>query len=446
MNQNPNVRKSLYFALIAFSLVFAGFIFYKGKDKIVIPELKERKGELANAPDWETTQQTVQKLMITLKTKPDDAKTKLLLAKEFIQEGRASGDFTYYNKAALDLINEVLAKDPKNQDALCIKGTVYLSQHRFAEGKEVAENLLKMNPYNSFVYGLLVDANVEMGDYQKAVEMSDKMVSVRPDIRSYSRISYLREIHGDVPGSLEAIKMAVSAGYPGYEDTEWARMVAAHLLEDSGKLDEAEAQYNLALGFRKGYPFATAGLGRIARYRKDYPKAIQQYERAKTAMADASFFEELIDLYRLNNQPEKADEYAKILLNSLLADNISAKKDKDAGHFSDRDIAAVYLKMNEPEKALEYAQTEYDRRPQNIDACETLAWVFYKIGKPEKAAPLMATALRTNSQNPERLMKAGLISVANGQKTEGEALISKAMALKPYMDEELVAAAKKLKP
>ena len=34
-------------------------------------------------------------------------------------------------------------------------------------------------PTNAFICGILVDANVEMGDYKKAVEYSDNMVSLR---------------------------------------------------------------------------------------------------------------------------------------------------------------------------------------------------------------------------------------------------------------------------
>ncbi len=45
--------------------------------------------------------------------------------------------------------------------------------------------------------------------------MLNRMVSIRPDIRSYSRISYLREIHGDIPGAIEAMELAVEAGAPG---------------------------------------------------------------------------------------------------------------------------------------------------------------------------------------------------------------------------------------
>ncbi len=441
--QSP-VRNTLYGALVVVCAAFAAFIFINGKNKSTLPEFKDRTGVLANAPEWAETKIRVAKILTDLKAKPEDAKNQLLLAKEFMQEGRMTGDYSYYNKAALDLINHVLAKDPKNFEAICYKALVYLSQHRFAEGKEVAMEGLRMNPYNSFIYGLLVDANVETGDYPAAVEMADKMVTVRPDIRSYSRVSYLRELHGDVPGSIEAIKLAVSAGYPGYEDTEWSRMVLAHLYEDTNQPDLAEAQYHMALEERPDYPFALAGLARIARFKKDYPTAIQYLEKARGVMSDASFYEELIDVYRLNNQPDKADECARITADALLADNITANKDKDMGHYSDRELADLYLKMGKMDKALEHARIEYDRRPQNMDATETLAWVLYKKGQAAEAAPLMATTLRTNSQNPERLVKAGLIMVANGQTAEGKELINKGLALKPYLNEALAQEAKAL--
>jgi tetratricopeptide (TPR) repeat protein len=440
----PTLRKFLYPTLVLVCVVFAGFIFVNGKGKSAFPELKPRQGVLAAAPEWSARQTTVKKLMAELSTKPNDAKTILQLAREYMQEGRVTGNFSYYNKSALELINMVLAKDPKNFDAVCLKAMVYLSQHRFAEGREIAKQAQQMNPYNAFIYGLLVDANVEMGNYPEAVEMADKMVSVRPDIRSYSRVSYLREIFGDMPKSIEAIQMAVAAGFPGNEDTEWARMVLGHLYEDSNMPAEAEQVYKTALQERPNYPFALAGLGRIARFKKDYPTAIGYFEQARGVMSDASFFEDLIDLYRLNNQPDKADACARATIDAVSTDNITAAKEKDAGHYADRELALLYLKTNQLDKALEYARTEQQRRPENIDACETLAWALYRKGNAAEALPLIEKAMTTNSQNPERLVHAGLIKAANGQKEAGMELVKKGLALKPYMDEALVKAASQL--
>jgi predicted Zn-dependent protease len=152
-------------------------------------------------------------------------------------------------------------------------------------------------------------------------------------------------------------------------------------------------------------------------------------------MADAAFFEELIDLYRLNGQPEKSEECAKITIDALLSDNISAAKDKSLGHYSDMELSHLYLKTNQLDKALQHAMVEQQRRPDNIDACETLARVYFKMGKPAEAAALLETALRTKSQKPERLALAGQVKNALGQQAEGEALIAQGMALKPYMEQ-----------
>ena len=89
------------------------------------------------------------------------------------------------------------------------------------------------------------------------------MISIRPDIRSYSRVSYLREIHGDYPGAIEAMKLAVDAGLPGDEATEWARVHLGHLYEITGDLKNAEMHYLIALQKRPGYAYAIAGQGSI---------------------------------------------------------------------------------------------------------------------------------------------------------------------------------------
>jgi tetratricopeptide (TPR) repeat protein len=441
---NPSFRKYLYGALVIFCTVFTAFIFYNGSNKSNLPELKPRQGVLANAPEWATTQANVKKLRQELESKPEDARTLLMLSKEFMQEGRITGDYSYYNKAALDIINLVLAKDARNFEAICLKSMVYLSQHRFAEGREAALEAGKANPYNSFVFGLLCDANVELGNYDEAVKAADRMVTIRPDIRSYSRVSYIREIFGDMPGAIEAIQMAISAGYPGQEDTEWARMVLGHLYEDTNNLDKAAEQYQLSLRERPDYPFALAGMGRYAMYKKDYPAAIQYYEKARKIISDVSFLEQLTVLYRLNNQTKEAEECARVTLNALLSDNITAQKNKDQGHYSDMELANLYLQQNDPAKALEHAQLEHQRRPQNIDASETLAWTLYRSGKAAEALPYVATVLRTHSQHPERLVKMGVIMAANGQTKEGTDLINKGLSLKPYMDESLVKIAQPL--
>src|SRR4030095_721927 len=181
---------------------------------------------------------------------PQDVKSILALTTIFVQEARITGNYMYYDQAALKCVNRVLKLDSLNFEALKFKSLIYLSQHHFADGLALAEKAQKINPYNAFIYGLLVDGNVEMGQYDSALVNAERMESVRPDIRSYARISYLREIHGDYPGAIEAMEMAVHAGGQGDETTEWTRIHLGRLYENTGDLKSAKMQYMIALNER----------------------------------------------------------------------------------------------------------------------------------------------------------------------------------------------------
>jgi len=211
------------------------------------------------------------------------------------------------------------------------------------------------------------------------------MISIRPDLRSYSRVSYLREIYGDYPGAIQAMKMAVDAGAPGDEATEWTRVQLGHLYENTGDLKSAEIHYTIALDERPGYAYAFAGLARIERAEKNYQKAIVYYQKADSLVNDYSFKEELVDVYKLTGENEKANLIAKKVIEGLTKDTQSGQNDESIGHYADRELAYAYLKIKNYDQALEHALLEYNRRPGNIDVNETVAWVYYCKGDYAKA-------------------------------------------------------------
>jgi len=303
----------------------------------------------------------------------------------------------------------VLALDSSNFQALTYKSLIYLSQHHFADGLAIATKAMQLNPYNSFIYGILVDANVEMGNYAAALIDADKMVSIRPDLRSYSRISYLREIHGDYPGAIAVMKLALEAGIDGDDGTEWTRVQLGHLYENTGALDTAAFEYAQALAYRNGFAPAIAGLGHIALVKKDYAKAIAYYQQADMLVSDYANKENLAEVYMLSGNIKTGDSIANVVVESMSKDAASAIGNQNIGHYVDRELAYAYLKINDYDKALDHALAEYNRRPQNIDVNETLAWVYYAKGDYTKALPYIKAALKTNSKNPLLLSRASLI-------------------------------------
>jgi len=428
-------------------LVFL-IICFKGKetsDPNQIPVLEERT-DTVNHKEWLSVKTNADNYLKKIETNPDDINSKLKLAELYVQEARNTGNYSYYDGAVLQLINSVLAnpqidKGARNAEmkfqALAIKSLIYLNQHHFAEGLQIAEQARKVNPHNSFMYGCLVDANIELGKYDVALRMADTMCAIRPDLRSYSRISYLREINGNNRGAIEAMTLAVQAGVPGLEETEWARVHLGKLYENVGSVDTAEILYNMAMHYRKDYPFAVAGLARVATAKKDYSKAVKYYQTACKHMDNSGFADDLTNAYRWNNQPEKADKNAKIVIESLNQISTIGDNENEIGHFADMELAHAYLKTNDYEKALKHAKIEYDRRPDNIDVNETLAWVYYKMGDHMNAAKHIKVALKTGSQNAELLCHAGLIMMKSGNTKEGSSYLNRAVQINPYLSPDL---------
>ena len=397
----------------------------------------DRKGTMAKSAEWQSIKSSAENLIRIVRDNPQDKKSMLALATLYVQEGRASGNFNYYDKAALHYIDALLEMDANDFQALTLKSLVQLSQHHFADGLATAEKAKNINPYNAFVYGLLVDGNVEMGNYKEAVKNSDKMVSIRPDIRSYSRISYLREIHGDYPGAIEAMQMAVDAGMYGDEPTSWARIQLARLFENTGDIKAAEMHYTIALNERPGYAYAIAGLGRIALWKKDYAKAISLFTQADGLIPDGYFKAQLAQAYLLSGDEKKATEYLNKVADEINNSVQVSAQEENAAHHADVELAHIYLLLKDYNKALTHASNEYNRRPENIDVNGLMAWTYYKLGETNKALSYLNAALRTNSKNPTLLCQAGLIFFKSGQKQKAKTLWQEALHKDPNIDVSL---------
>jgi tetratricopeptide (TPR) repeat protein len=432
-------KRYAYFTLLFLFFATSAFVIYrfnKNVQKTKFYYLKERRAKLQN-DEWKETKKLWTKYETVTDQNPNDIKNRLALSMLYIQEGRITGDHIYYDAAALHYIHQILQIEPDNFDALTLQSLIELSQHHFTDGLNTALKAQSINPYNAFVYGLLVDGNVETGNYKAAVENSDKMVSIRPDMRSYSRISYLREIHGDYKGAIEAMQMAVGAGIPGDESTEWSRIQLAKLYEEAGDLKKAEALYNLSLSFRPNYAYALAGLGHLAMCAGNYQKAIDYYLKADSLVNDYSIKEQLTKLYILSGDKEKSKTYVDALIDGLTKDEKQGLDDENIGHYADRELAYAYLLENNYDKALQHAIAEYNRRPDNIDVNETVAWVYYKKDEAKNSLPYIEVALKTNCKNPALLAHVGLIYAKANQKRKAKMLLTEALQNNPDIDVEL---------
>lgn len=369
-----------------------------------------------------------------VKEEPKNIKLKKQLGFAYIRMARSTGNSGLYDPLALKLFDSILTQAKGDYEAMIGKATVLLSQHHFSDALVIGQEAIQENPYSSSCYGVLTDALLETGDYEKSVAMVDKMVSLHPDLRSYSRVSYLREIYGDYAGAKEAMQMAVKAGIEGMEETEWARYQLACLYERTGEIAEADTQFHKCVFYRPNFTAAYLGVGRIAQKRREYAEAEKEYLLAKNLSGDYTIYEHLAKLYREENRQKEA---AIAIRQSIAALEGKDGKGNVHGHYADRELALLYLNSYDYNKALIHAQIEYDRRPENIDVNHTLAWVYYKRGEYAKASQYIVKALKTNSKDPELLYHAGLIHLHSGSSTIGAEEMNAAIETNPHLDRML---------
>ncbi len=366
---------------------------------VKVADLLDRGDQIQLGKEWDFIQNFYSKQLIALRKDPKDVAAKLNLAELFIKEARVTGEHGHYYPAALDVVDQILATKElsKNQSfkAMTLKAGVQLSLHEFSAALITAKTAVQVNPNNAQIYGVLVDCFVELGDYEAAVAAADKMISIKPDIRSYSRVSYLREIHGDKVGAEDALTLAVKAGYPGYEETAWAMQTLGELYLLYGEYDKAEIVFQTILEDRADYPFAVAALGTIAYQKKDFKKAEEITQSAMAIIPEVGFYTQMAQIYKEQNRQEEFEEIiAEVFV--MLEDDVVH------GHNMNLEYADIYLNLlDDAEKALSYAQLEYGKRPNNIDVNRVLADIYNEQGDVTKAHMHLASASSTNSKHPE---------------------------------------------
>ncbi|HPH91626.1 MAG TPA: hypothetical protein PLZ68_12430, partial [Ferruginibacter sp.] len=138
-------RNLLSFILVVLFIGAAGFVVlqYKNKEqkkRTAVYTLLERKGTQSKTEEWKFIKSAVEKLQAAVQQNPADKKSLTALANYMIMEARASGNYSYYDAAAMEYVNDVLAADANNFEALCLKALIQLSQHHFSEGLATAES------------------------------------------------------------------------------------------------------------------------------------------------------------------------------------------------------------------------------------------------------------------------------------------------------------------
>ncbi|MDQ3066583.1 MAG: tetratricopeptide repeat protein [Actinomycetota bacterium] len=342
------------------------------------------------------------------------------------QRARVTGDPAFYPRAER-VLNEALEVDPKNAMALRGLAAVAASRHRFNESLELARRAERIQPDIAEVHGLIGDASLELGRYDQAFAAFDRMVALRPSASAYARISYARELIGDIDGAIDAMELAVDSAGIG-EPAAWSRTLTGNLLLGDRKIEAASIRYREALEFVPEYAGALAGLGDIALARGDLAKALPLYRRAAKSMAVPDYAATLGDLLgRLGRRPEaerawKRAESLERLFAANGGSNLLETAEFDLNH--DRNFRT----------ALDRARRGRAERP-SVEGDHVLAWALYKNGLCAEARTVSLRSLRLGTVDVDGLYHHSLIERCLGNDAAAARYLARVEAADPrYLD------------
>jgi tetratricopeptide (TPR) repeat protein len=383
------------------------------------------------------TDQLIQSLELHVKMYPQDYAGYDGLGAAFLQKGRETGDADYYERAkvALNKSLDLRSGDPSAASAMTNMAVACMSEHRFADALDWAQNALALGSGDPTPWAIAGDALADMGDYSAAAEAYSKLQSpfVSEEARvglSYerdSRMSSLRLVAGDAEGAIQlmrnAIRLAVATNMPA-ENIAWSEYQLGEELFQVGDYARAEKAYLDSLDQYPSYYRALGGLAKVSAAQGKLYEAVDFYKKALAVVPFPEYAAALGDVYEKLHHPDEAKKQYDLVefIGSLNRLN---------QQIHNRDLALFYADHDTKlDESLMLARKELEVR-RDIHTWDVLAWSLFKNGKTQDAADAISHALQQGTVDAPIFFHAGMIYARLGDGTVAMKFLNRALTVSP---------------
>jgi tetratricopeptide (TPR) repeat protein len=333
-----------------------------------------------------------------------------------------TGDPSWYPKAEGVLARSLRVNADDNVEGVLGLGALDLARHDFAAALRNGRRAAALDPHGAEAYGVIGDALLELGSYDRAFDAFQTMVDTRPDLSSYARVAYARELVGDVRGAERAMRMAFdAAGTPA--DAAWCAHQLGELAFGSGDVRSARGWYVRGLELDPSYVPNLAGLAKVAWARDDDELAVERLSDVVSRYPSTEFVVALADLYRATGRRTLAEQQEDVVraMHELAS---------ESGVNMDLELALFDADHGDPARSLGAARAEWGRR-QSVHVADAYAWALYANGRYARASALSERALALGTRNALFLFHAGMIRLELGDEQGAARYLSAALATNP---------------
>ncbi len=404
-------------------LGFATLLF--GSSSFVRAEEVADTPPVANGlPDYDRAIEFFQK---RIQQQPRVPANYVMLAQRYSRKAKETGAEECYGLAE-EALKKALELAPKDINARLMMSGVLAFRHQFAASLKLAQEVSGELPGDLDVLTSVHDAQMGLGDYDAAGKSLDALAKQAqgPVPGLWVRQAQFAEIHGRDEEAIKLLKQAnavvlESSGDYRAPNVAWYQVRLGHQLLDSGKIDEAAAQFEEAMNGVPKYFLGVAGLAEARAAQGRFDDALKLYTRTIELAPDPIFYMAAGDIHTHLGATEKAREaYAVAEKTILESEATPAEYSRELSLFySERDLQS--------KKAVELAQTDLKFR-QDIMGHDALAWALYRDGQFEEAATAMQQALRTGCKNAKLHYHAGMIQQRLGHAEAAKKHLSHALA------------------
>lgn len=325
---------------------------------------------------------------------------------------------------ALNILQTVLASDPRNFEALFFRGIInatksfvteaitdielahslkpnskdvwnvlsklYVSREKFDKAQRIFQNMIAAGEktYENFYFlGLCQHKLNQLSDalenYQKSIDIEPKFFS------SHLNMGVIYKELGEYKLAIQSYKIALTVN--DRDASAWNNL--GNVYKEITDLNSSELSYKKAIELNPEYAEAYFNLGNLYKSLGKFEDAVEAYNKAISL--NENYIEALINLSTILLDTGKLQDALNILERALDIDDTNFDVNFNFGR--------AYKDLNQLEQAISYFQVASEHRPDHSDTFVNIGNIYWAKYDVPKALTFYERAVRIDNTNEKAL-------------------------------------------